>query len=329
MKQHMRALLGLWLLVVTVLALWPFDISGQCAACRNGAALDAQSGALVFPARGLVRMALPETAHDTLVEQGALQISLQVTTTEAVQTGPARLVSYSRDPYQRNFTIAQDGSALVFRLRTDRRDLNGMAAEMRVPDVFVAGQGTHILVTSVARETVIAVNGEDRARIEGRDIDFAAWNDRFGLYLGNEATGNRPWLGRIEDVVIRAGAEGPVLAELRRDGDALTLPDWFWGVNFVSMLRETNAEWRDFVLHIGMFLPIGFGAGLLIARDRHPWRASLMLLGGCAAFALTIEFLQEFLISRSASWVDLLFGVFGAAVGLGAAYIWRRPAHML
>ncbi|MEM1283672.1 MAG: hypothetical protein AAGG81_08990 [Chlamydiota bacterium] len=52
------------------------------------------------------------------------------------QTGPARIISISKDAYNRNLTIAQSMEDLIIRLRTPLTGNNGMKPEFVVRDVF-------------------------------------------------------------------------------------------------------------------------------------------------------------------------------------------------
>lgn len=326
MRQRLIALLLLWSFCATVLALWPFDFNGQCVLCQNQARVD-DSGALVFAGNGLAQFVLPDRALDELIEQAGFQIDLEVVPADVMQGGPARIFSYSADPYRRNITIAQEGVDLMLRLRTGRRDRNGLAGAMFVPDVFAVGQSVAISVTHSEQSTAIAINGVEQSRLAA-PVDFSAWTPRFGLYLGNEGTGNRPWRGQITQARFQAGPEAPTLVAFSADrpevSSQVSLPARFWGVNFVAMLWNDNPHWSDAVLHLGMFVPFGFLCGLLFLQERVTFGRVCALMLLVTGFALAIEFVQEFLASRSAAWFDQLYGMLGGAIGLAAAWAWRR-----
>src|SRR5262249_21480368 len=55
---------------------------------------------------------------------------------ETYQTGPARLVSVSVDPFRRNLTLGHEGKSLVVRLRTPQTGENGLNPELIVPGIF-------------------------------------------------------------------------------------------------------------------------------------------------------------------------------------------------
>ncbi len=56
---------------------------------------------------------------------GALTIEAWVTPANATQAGPARIVTLSRDPGERNVTLGQDGAGYLVRLRTTATSANG------------------------------------------------------------------------------------------------------------------------------------------------------------------------------------------------------------
>ncbi|NJP12574.1 MAG: VanZ family protein [Leptolyngbyaceae cyanobacterium RU_5_1] len=59
-----------------------------------------------------------------------------IATADTSQKGPARIISVSTDPNHRNFTLGQNESQLVFRLRTPLSGDNGTDPEMGFPNVF-------------------------------------------------------------------------------------------------------------------------------------------------------------------------------------------------
>jgi hypothetical protein len=80
-------------------------------------------------------------------------------TAEMHQTGPARIVSLSADPDRRNFTLAQDGSNLVFRLRTPLTGTNGSRPEFIVPGVFATRATRDMAITYDGLNLLAYVDG--------------------------------------------------------------------------------------------------------------------------------------------------------------------------
>ena len=74
-------------------------------------------------------------------------LNLTIATANTTQVGPARIVSVSNGPNSRNFTLGQDKSDLVFRLRTPVSGENGTNPEIVVPGLFANTNVHHIIIT--------------------------------------------------------------------------------------------------------------------------------------------------------------------------------------
>ena len=115
------------------------------------------------PARRLVQ-ALKASNHFSL---HAVVASL-----DTAQYGPARIVSISQNPYQRNFTLGQDARDLIVRLRTPFTGENGMRPELVVPDVFLGSEKLNLVVTYDGATLDIFIN--DIARHHRLELRYAA-----------------------------------------------------------------------------------------------------------------------------------------------------------
>lgn len=73
------------------------------------------------------------------VDLGASVISL-----DDSQSGPTRIITFSRSPAARNTTLAQEGQALVFRVRTPMTGPNGSRPEFHVRDAIHSGEHTNV-----------------------------------------------------------------------------------------------------------------------------------------------------------------------------------------
>jgi VanZ family protein len=87
------------------------------------------------------------------------------------------------------------------RLRTTDIDLNGRPV-LIVTDVFQPDDPQHLLVTYNFVEQRVYVNGHLRLRAPIPGGRLSNWDPSYSLVLGNEATGNRPWLGKLFLVAI-------------------------------------------------------------------------------------------------------------------------------
>jgi hypothetical protein len=82
------------------------------------------------------------------------------------QAGPARIITYSRDGYQRNFTLGQVGNSLTFRLRTPASGVNGTQPALFSGPVLSANQPTFVAAVYDGRFSALYVNGKRVAQVD-------------------------------------------------------------------------------------------------------------------------------------------------------------------
>ncbi|HLJ12745.1 MAG TPA: LamG domain-containing protein, partial [Planctomycetaceae bacterium] len=134
-------------------------------------------------------------------QSNALSIEAWVKPQDARQSGPARIVSLSADPGQRNFTLGQEAGRYDVRLRTTSTDTNGIPS-MPSPDGAARAELTHVVYTrDPAGSARIYLNGKMIAT-QALAGQLANWSDDYRLSLVNELTGNRPWLGELHLIAI-------------------------------------------------------------------------------------------------------------------------------
>ena len=98
---------------------------------------------------------------NALAASSQLTLGLEAASGDLDQEGPARLVSISGDPYNRNLTVGQEGPDLVFRLRMPLTGENGRQPELIIPNVFTDEQMHHIVVTYDGTAVRLAVDSAD------------------------------------------------------------------------------------------------------------------------------------------------------------------------
>jgi hypothetical protein len=182
---------------------------------------------------------------DSVRKSKAITVEAWVTPANTTQAGPARIVTLSRDPGARNFTLGQDRDKYEVRLRTKATDANGLPA---VPSPGGVGQTrpTHLVYTrDAAGKARLYVDGADKA---SRDVggDLSNWDGDFRLALANELTKDRPWQGTLHLVAIYERALSP--DEISRNraagarGDAA--PDLAGGPGREPPKRDLQALYR-------------------------------------------------------------------------------------
>jgi mono/diheme cytochrome c family protein len=142
---------------------------------------------------------------DAIRKTGELSIEVWLTPSDLKQSGPARIVSLSIDPSQRNFTLGQDKGRLDIRLRTSSTDNNGQPSTAG-PENSLARTLTHVVFTRSAGGEV-GLYQDGKKIVSGKVAgDFANWSNDFRLSIANEITGDRPWLGDLHLVAIYSRA---------------------------------------------------------------------------------------------------------------------------
>jgi VanZ family protein len=102
--------------------------------------------------------------HRRIVDNGAFTVLVRFETDDITQNGPARIVTYSKSPTQRNFTLGQEGAGLVLRVRTRDSGLNGSSPQLRTPAVIAAGKEVFVAAVSDGGTSRVHVDGRLVAR---------------------------------------------------------------------------------------------------------------------------------------------------------------------
>ncbi|MBE9138110.1 VanZ family protein [Nodosilinea sp. LEGE 07088] len=90
----------------------------------------------------------PATRLISAIRQSSqFSLMLTVSTNDHQQFGPARIVSFSKDLFQRNLTIGQEQGRLIVRLRTPWSGIEGRNPEFAFPGVFKDDQPHRLLLT--------------------------------------------------------------------------------------------------------------------------------------------------------------------------------------
>lgn len=133
---------------------------------------------------------------EAVKQSGELSIEAWVKPHDTKQAGPARIVTVSADPGQRDFTLSQEGAHYDVRLRTTNTDANGTPSIFS-PDGSLQTELTHVVYTRNQEGSArIYVNGKAAVAqpVAGR---LDNWSAEYRLSLLNELTDNRPWLGEL------------------------------------------------------------------------------------------------------------------------------------
>jgi hypothetical protein len=145
----------------------------------------------------------PAKLINAVKKSGEITISAWITPGNLTQSGPARIVTLSRDSSNRNATLGQDKTKFDARFRTEKTGANGIPS---LNSGKVATKKTHVVFTR-------SKNGQGTMFINGRQSgqrNFSGsprnWDDNYRLALGNELSNDRPWLGTFHQIAIYAQA---------------------------------------------------------------------------------------------------------------------------
>ena len=143
--------------------------------------------------------------HDLIRATGEYTIEAWVVPANVTQEGPARIISYSAGNDARNFTLGQTLYNYNFLHRSSSTDLNG-SPDLSTNDDDQRLQATlqHVVVTyDPTNRRRIYVNGKYTGDADPASAgDLSDWDDSYAFILGNEASGDQQWQGRIRMVAI-------------------------------------------------------------------------------------------------------------------------------
>lgn len=143
----------------------------------------------------------PVRLFDAVRAAHAVTIEAWITPANATQEGPARIVTLSSGVLARNFTLGQQRDQFDVRFRTTTTNPSGQPSLPSAPGA--AGPApTHVVYTRATDgRAAVYVNGSVSAQSQV-DGDLSSWDRSFQIALGNELSGDRPWLGTLHLVAL-------------------------------------------------------------------------------------------------------------------------------
>lgn len=146
----------------------------------------------------ITRRAAPDLCN-AIVAANAFSVEVWLKAAVTEQEGPARIITYSSSPWQRNFMLGVEGSDVRVRIRTSETDENG-TPDIRFHDA-VSTELEHYVVTFSGGTVALYRNGA-LFGAEQREGDLSSWEPGYSLLLGNEVNGERSWLGELYGAAI-------------------------------------------------------------------------------------------------------------------------------
>jgi hypothetical protein len=142
----------------------------------------------------------------------ALTIEAMIKTDSLKQSGPARIISFSQDGQQRNFTVGQEDGNLVLRLRTtSSADQNTTIPLLKMSDdkwqhVVITYEVKKLPSSSKTTGRIIAyLNGLRMSHKMKKGGHLSGWASMH-LLFGDEFAEKRDWSGHLKNIAIYARA---------------------------------------------------------------------------------------------------------------------------
>ena len=134
---------------------------------------------------------------------GELSVEAWIKPANTTQSGPARIVTMSVDPYYRNFLLGQSRDTYVVRFRADGEPDwdNGMPEVITTIGTATAAL-THVVLTHKSDGAeVLYVDGVENTTFM-RMSGLTQWDATYPIIVANEATNDRAWLGELHLIAV-------------------------------------------------------------------------------------------------------------------------------
>lgn len=199
------------------------------------------------------------------------------------QEGPARMLTFSKNTSERNFTIGQEKDRLAVRLRTTKTDRNGM------PELISGSKSLRldwmhgVFVFEKGRDSLLYLDGKvaGKRRFDG---DLSKWDVSFPISVGDEAGGGRSWNGLLSEMTIlneavdeewvksrfEAGRKAKAMPTLSQAEKATQANEKFFEGKVTTILTQRCLECHDSAtnkgdLDLSKKLASHFSDGILVA----------------------------------------------------------------
>ena len=168
----------------------------------NVKAVRRSTGSLEVRSKTIIRSVQPATKINQAIKKtGAFTLEAWVLPSRLNQSGPARIVTLSKNSGERNFTLGQDGNKYEVRFRSSRTSTNGLPS-LGSQNQSLTTKLTHIVYSrNRSGRTKLFLNGKKTAE-KKMGGDTNNWNQSFHFALANELSNDRAWLGTYYSVAI-------------------------------------------------------------------------------------------------------------------------------
>jgi VanZ family protein len=293
---------------------------------------------------------------------GAAPCSLEIWIKPAFTVSSNTILSfYSRDKLI-SFSLHQnnDNLAIERRIRDRRGHVSGL--RMYLYDLFPQPREVFVTITASSQGTALYVDGAlartaslfdlssgdftGQLVLANSPVESASWSGELrGLAIfdreltATEALENfHSWIkkgrpefsGKAGPVALYLFDEraGSVIHNRAGSGPDLYIPDHYLIAHPVLLEYPWNeyypsrSYFKNIVINIGGFLPLGFVFCAYLSSARHLKRPRLMTILLGFTVSLTIEILQAFIPTRDSGMTDIITNTLGTAIG-ATAFQWE------
>lgn len=279
----------------------------------NGASVD--SGLVTLDGTDAVaRTTRPPAWLATARETGEFWVELEVRVLDTDQHGAARIVAVEAGYARADVMIGQQRSDLTVSVRRPDSDAAGDPG-VAYQDAFDDHAWHEVTVTGRPDEFRVVVDGGPPAFHRVRDPGaFRSWDTGFRLYVGDAATGNRPWHGQVRR--LEAGS-GDVREDYLAPG-VLEVPERVWHVperfdDPLGWRSDTDRAPVLALLHLLAFVPVG--ALLAAAAPRSGRRRGRVAGLVIVVLAALVQAGKALFAGRHPALVDLTMASVGGWAG--------------
>ena len=169
---------------------------------ENSKALSANDDGITLSSNTLISSRKPASKIlEAVKKTGELTLEVWFRPANTSQNGPARIITFSHNSLERNFTIGQEKDKYEIRLRTTKTNSNGMPALIS-KSKSVSTKPTHLVFSRYKDGTTkLFLNGKFHRQSKSSG-DFSNWNKSWKLGVGNEFTKDRTWKGSVHFLAI-------------------------------------------------------------------------------------------------------------------------------
>ncbi len=305
--------------VIFLVGFYPYQWVAPFEEIENGARLD--RAGVAFSRPGLLKGGVPPAWLADVKKSQKFIVEILLSPAGSQLLPEATIVALAANRLDRSFAIEQDGKGLLVWLRDGESNLKGQP--YFVDNVFSDAEKWYRIGIEIDAGMLLIWVDEDLLikKVLSQD-GLSFWADDHQLSVGNELTGERPWLGVIRRVhVSSANKEYDLFRSSTLNIPVpMTLLKGAYFTQLVPFSTGVNADIiKDWLVNFFGFVPVGVLLALSLERRK------LLATTLCSALlSLSVEIGQQFILERTTQADDLILNTFGGMFGAILILSWCR-----